>query len=361
MTASEYDKITKQMEDLYKRAKTAEITLPVSIQNDLNLLFSTTKLGFREVAFLVIIARLLKPTYKASRNFYACNPRPFYEGPMAAFLSTRRIPHMKSGPLNVAKAAVALNAQWARQRRPKSAADAVVRLVQYIEKATKDQLTSLGVVFMQRLSKEALRIAELKTELPPDADPDRLSKICRRLIEETPDAGNTPQRIAGLLLECYHSTLNTGVMVSGHTDRASVTNTTSKKPGDIVEEKNGSGLFAVYEVTVKAFDNQRVGESHQAIQAYNARENTSISEVIVICRESDVHGEAIESADGMLGVLNHNGIIYYFLDIFQWVSSRIVGMPQKARKDFAKKLNDYINLPNTSEKVKELWRELNAA
>jgi hypothetical protein len=69
----------------------------------------------------------------------------------------------------------------------------------------------------------------------------------------------------------------------------------------MVEEKAGVGIAAVYEITVKRFDNQRTKKSHQAIQAYNSREKAAICEVIVICRESDLPEDAVQVADGRDG------------------------------------------------------------
>jgi hypothetical protein len=73
----------------------------------------------------------------------------------------------------------------------------------------------------------------------------------------------------------------------------------------MVEEKAGVGIAAVYEITVKRFDNQRTKKSHQAIQAYNSREKAAIREVVVICRESDLPEDTVQVADGTLGVLSH--------------------------------------------------------
>lgn len=86
------------------------------------------------------------------------------------------------------------------------------------------------------------------------------------MIDGAPDSGNTPQRIFGFLLESYHTSIHTGIIVSGADDSASATSTTSKKPGDINEEGADGSIYRVYEVTVKPFDLSRIIDSYDCIK-----------------------------------------------------------------------------------------------
>ena len=51
-------------------------------------------------------------------------------------------------------------------------------------------------------------------------------------------------------------------------------------------------------------------------------------------------------------------IKYYYIDIYEWISSRLHHMTNCGRKNFHKDLDNYISEANTAEKVKLLWNEL---
>src|SRR5690606_24939467 len=104
-----------------------------------------------------------------------------------------------------------------------------------------------------------------------------------------PDAGNTPQRIVGLLMKTYHEAFGTGLNVTGHEDGASVTNATSKKPGDITIEKANGDILQVFEVTVKPFSKQRMRESYETVRIYDKYSGSKIVEVTVICDKINCH------------------------------------------------------------------------
>jgi hypothetical protein len=142
-----------------------------------------------------------------------------------------------------------------------------------------------------------------------------------------------------------------------------VTSTTSKKPGDITEEQIDGTVLTVYEVTVKGFGSQRVGESYDTLCAYGELAGTPIREVIVICRDADVHPGAQLGADESalyLGRVEYQDVTYHFVDIYEWIIGQLARMPPEARFNFHEKLSDYIGDPNTSEKVKRRWGELKA-
>ena len=50
--------------------------------------------------------------------------------------------------------------------------------------------------------------------------------------------------------------------------------------------------------------------------------------------------------------------MYYFLDIYEWISDRLHHMTQAGRINFYNNLNSYISDINTAENVKILWGEL---
>jgi hypothetical protein len=211
--------------------------------------------------------------------------------------------------------------------------------------------------------REASRVAALTVEASPQSDPQYLYELCADLMDEVPDGGNTPQRIVGLLMEAYHDELQTGLVVQGHLDSASVTSTTSKKPGDITEEQLDGTVLAVYEVTVKPFGAQRVGESYDTVCRYGEEVGAPIHEVTVVCRQADVHPNAVvgdEPSALYLGKVEYQDVTYHFVDIYEWTIGQLSRMPADARLGFHEKLSDYVADPNTSESVKVCWAELTA-
>jgi hypothetical protein len=357
-TASERNqRVTEILNELFKRADSSKPDSSHLPPRDLEKLFSTDSWGFREIVLVIVVARLLDESYQATKSFYDCNPRALFEGPIRDALLSRAIPHRKSGPLNIAKATERIDSQWAAQRRPQDVAEVVVRLVNVIDSLSEEDLKNFAANFLTRFLNEAKRIESLTIEVSPDSDPINLFRICRQLIIEAPDGGNTPQRIVGFLLETYHEELKTGVLVSGHLDRASVTNTTSKKPGDILETLEDGTILQIFEVTVKRFDAARIRDSSDSVKAILGDQH---SEVIVICREDDLPDNVTDDNDSglYLGSLEFEGLIYRFIDIYEWIIAQLIRMPPNVRVVFYKKLQDYISEPNTAERVKVLWRRL---
>ncbi|MGX8236798.1 hypothetical protein [Exiguobacterium undae] len=326
---------------------------------DLDNLFSTPVWGFREITLVIGVASLLNQNYRASSGFYECNPRPLFESSIRESLVKYNIPHRKSGPLNVAKATQGINNEWAAQRKPKKVAESVVNLVNLIESYSTDEIKNLMTALVKRLLKEAIRVEAIKVVTDPKEDPLFLYNISERLINEVPDGGNTPQRIIGYLLSSYHETLKTGIDVSGHEDSASTTNTTSKKPGDIQEKSTDIGIFNIYEVTVKSFDQQRIDDSFQSVIQYDIDKDNTIQSILVICRIKDCPSN-IERLNPLpyIGKINKGHVTYHFIDIYGWIMSKLLAMPVASRLMFHSLINDYISHPNTSEKVKILWKEL---
>ena len=227
--------------------------------------------------------------YHASFELYKCNPRAIYEGPIKEFLIDNNIPHRKSGPLNVAKATEGINSAWAVQRRPRDVAENVVQIVNVLESERNNGIVeNIGISLLRRLISETKRVEKLSITITPSSNPEWLFHLSYELIIKTPDAGNTPQKIAALLLWNHHLATHTRIRVTGGDDRASVTSTTSKKPGDVNEESSETGeIFKVYEITVKPFDLARIRDSYDCIKIYNENNNTNLNEIVVICRPED--------------------------------------------------------------------------
>ncbi len=352
------------LDSLYNRAINDTFIIDESpFSSSMDKLFSTSAWGFREILLVVIVGMKLDRSFRASARFYDCHPRAIYEGPIKEFLIEKNIPHRKSGPLNVAKSAVGLDMTWAAQRKPFTAAEGVVELINYIEGVSTDTindcLDTVGIALLRRLMAHTRSLQNLSVDIEFFADSNFLYHLCYELIVKAPDAGNTPQRIAAYLLKNYHKSMNTGIVVTGGDDRASVTSTTSKKPGDINEESTEGVIYKVYEVTVKHFDLARIRDSFDCVSIYNDENNANIHEIIVICRKEDCPTDMHSSGmHGYLGYYEYQDVIYYYWDIFEWMANILQMMIPEGRIGFYRDLNTYIDDINTSTNVKTIWRNL---
>lgn len=329
-------------------------------QADLDAVVACRTRGFREILLTVVIARLLDPSFR-STSLYSCNPRALYEGPIRAELDARRIPRGKSGPLNIAKATQALDGTWAAQRRPKAVATQVVRLATRVDQMSRAELMAFGSALAAGLLREARRMAELDVVLQPEEDPVALAELVTNMIVQTPDGGNTPQRIVGLLLDTRERATGSSAEVLGLDDSASVTSTTAKKLGDLALQLPDGTVAAPMEVTVKPFTEARAMEAAESAHEYAAANETQVMEILVVCRPEDIHPDA-RGADSsaLMGVYEKDGVVFYFINVFDWVLAQLLEMPARARIEFHARVDEYVRRPSTSETVKRAWRELHA-
>ncbi|MGM9641866.1 MAG: hypothetical protein ACI3XI_01520 [Eubacteriales bacterium] len=362
MTVTERNnKVIQILQSFYDKAMDKDFVIDESLYKvDLDGLFNTAVWGFREIVLVVLVAMKLNPSYKPSEELYECNPRALFEGPIKEFLIDNRIPHRKSGPLNVAKATQGLNDNWAAQRRPKDAADHVVKIIKLLESSASVLVDYIGVSLLRKLIAESVYFEEFNVDRDPSSDPEVLFYLCDELIHKAPDAGNTPQKISALLLKNYHFGLRTGVVVTGGDDRASVTSTTSKKPGDVNEENPEGAILKVYEITVKPFDIARIRDSYDCLKIYEENSGKFISEVIVVCRPEDCPAEMKKSNLHLcMGSYSYNEITYYYWNISEWIAETLQRMTAESRELFYLELNSYVSDFNTAETVKKLWQSLN--
>ena len=343
------EKIHKLLVQLLREGKKNRAVISDTLKDEVESLFTTHIWGHREIVLTIIMGMLFDHRYHASKDLYACNPRSIYEKPIRTFFREHGIPHKKSGPLNVAKNSKRISNEWANNKRGDDIAKNVVRIVKTLETMDRNELEYFASAYIVRYAKEAGRVKRLSYTPTASEDPIQLSNLAETLIVNVPDGGATPQIIVGLLIETANKNRGNAVTVSGHLDSVSTTNTTSKKSGDIIEQLPSGNL--VYEITVKKFDADRLRESYEAIKANPNTAN--VQQVFVISRPQDVHPEAASLGSSIiLGLLVHEDVVYYFVNLFEWIRSTLLFMTPKGRAVFHNALIDHINETNTSEKVK---------
>lgn len=360
------NRVIEIMNRLYQKATTTEPSDDEDFSDKIEQLFKTNVWGFREVVLTITVAMLDKidfPDFKASVDFYTCNPRAIYEQPMKTVLIEKNLPHRQSGPLNVAKGQHNLDEEWIskRSKSDQPTCRAAVELIQLME-SDKTSIEPVGVSIMRHLLTEKKELKQLDVEINPTSDPYFLYHACARLIIMATDGGNTPQRICGYLLESFHKSMQTNIVVTGSNDSASTTSTTSKKPGDLNEETSDGTILNVYEITVKPFNESRVRDSYNCIMSYNSEHGTNLNEIIVICRPEDCHPDmqTTDSLKGTMGSYLYNGINYRYWNIFEWLSFTLQHTPADGREMFYTELNNYISDINTSQSVKECWKQIHS-
>jgi hypothetical protein len=335
--------------------------IPTEVNSDLELVFNSEKRSFREIVFTINLARILDLNFKSTKDLYACNPRPVYEQGIKPILDSNGVPCTQSGPLNVTKATKAITDQWAAMKSPKEVGMATYRLAKYIDSLDKSGLEILASSMGRLLKKDAIHVTSLNIKSDPSSDSSVLQEISRTLIIEALDGGNTAQRVIGTLLDLHKEISSSSTIVNGTEDSASTTNLTSKKVGDLSVYKKTGSVISIYEVTLKEFTEQRISECSQSLIGNLGNEAGSKSEVIVLCRQEDMPSIAISAAEKgiVLGIFTDKfGIRYNFIDLFQWVSIRILELDQEFRAEYFSRLESYVNRVKTPLKVKSKWAEI---
>ena len=203
----------------------------------------------------------------------------------------------------------------------------------------------------------ARKTADLFVEVDLTQDLGYLIGVSCQLMVEALSAGNTAQRLVGLILEIQSSEAQT---IEGTMDAASAINTTSKKAGDLIIYEEG-GDPRVIEVTQKAFDSQRMEDSYDSVRAMDETFGTETREVVVLCREDDVPGSAEKTDDhtavaiAYFGSASRLDLTFEFVDIFEWVATQLSTMTESQRLEYHQQLSQYVADPNTSSTVKKVW------
>jgi hypothetical protein len=354
------EKIRQIMGRLFKKAEKSGFTeLPEAQENLLGTIFKTRAWGFREILLVITIAKLVDPSYSATNDFYGCNPRAIYEGPIRSELASRGIPRRKSGPLNIAKATKSIDGHWAAQREPKDAADAVVQLVKAIEKMNQKTLINFATRLHAKFLGEGGRVAKLVYSPTLKITRSNLIELSIDLINNVPDEGNTPQKICGELIRLDAAFNDENIEVLGAEDEACTTSTTSKKPGDVVVLRKGEKEpLKVYEISVKKIDENRLDDCVEAVSDYSKQNGAAIREVFFLCRAEDISLDSFKHKESdFFGTYIYEGIEFHFFDIFSWIKHKIADLPYKAASSFFSCLKDYVSNENRSESVKLFWRK----
>ncbi len=304
--------------------------------------------GFRCVVVTALTGLHLNENYDPLNNFYGCNPRSIFEGGIWYALQENGVPCGKSDPLNVAKNVDQLNEDWAKGRRPQSAAMAAVRFLRIVMDAGKSKRARLIDYFFFRLWKYAesvtgYQLAEIKQST------ESKQRLGNQLVEFTlryPESGNLPQYLVSQLLAAVFRTSE--VEVVGGEESVFGTNTTSKKPADIWLEIEGNETN-LYEITVKPVSKKRLDDS---LDALNSTGHLNHS-VTFICRlPDDVTELAITD-----GSYTYKGKRFDFVDYQAFCCSLCALLDDEEFSIVLKNIADFVQDMHISMKTKTGWNE----
>jgi hypothetical protein len=327
---------------------------------DIDLVFSCEKRSFREVVFTITIARIIDKEYKSTIDLYYCNPRSIYEQGIKPILEINNIPCTQSGPLNITKATKSISLDWAAMKSPKDIGLATYRIAKIIDSLDFKDLKNIAEYMGYLFKEDSELVQSLVIEQDAISDVFNLLNISNKLISEAVDGGNTAQRVVGILLNINKKMFKQEVNILGAEDSASTTNLTSKKIGDISICNNEKQFISIYEITLKKFNDQRISECSKSIVSRLGIKNSMGIEVTVLCRVSDIPDTYIVDKNSLVigQHVDKYGIVYNFINIFEWMSLKILDLNNKYRGEYFNNIQDYVNMKNTSIKVKSKWKEL---
>ena len=304
--------------------------------------------GFRGVVVTALVGMHLNDDYDPLEDFYGCSPRSIFEGGIWYALQENGIPCGKSDPLNVAKNANQLNEEWARGRRPQTAAMAVVGFLRIVTNANKLKKSRLIDYFFFRLWAYAQRVAAYELA---DVEVSSTSRqdVGSRLIDFTlkyPESGNLPQFLVAQLLESVFQESNVDVI--GGKESVFGTNTTSKKPADVWLEIGGIETN-LYEITVKKVSKKRLDDSLDALQS-TGHLNMPVT---FICRLPEDVGELkVEN-----GCFNYKGKDFDFVDYKSFCCSLFALLTDENLNFVLQNIAGFVEDMHISMKTKAGWNE----
>lgn len=347
------------IERLFFPSSSSNIDLS-SFAIDLDVIFASSSLGFRELLATVVYGMTLNNQYNPRECLYDCHPRALYEMDIRPVLRARGVPCGQSGPLNVAKATQALNNQWAAQRRPREHAEALLRVVDRLLTENRRILPVFAAHLGERFTALALEVVESQNSLTAVESAVALTETLQALLTEHPLGGWTPQFVCGALLE---SALRDDISatVDGVRDSVSSTNRTSKKVGDFCVMRNHLPA-QIYEVTVKEFSLQRVGEALQSLESFFDGNIPLDTIVYVLCRPQDIPATLTRATSrGYLGELESGGVVFEFIDIYEWISLTVVNLSLDRRRDVHNEVQEFLNGPRIASEVRHWWASAHSA
>lgn len=349
-----HDRARTLVDGWLKAAKSVEDIKPNEYRQErriLEELIPVKAAGFRGIVLTAIVGKQLDPNYDPATDFYDSSPRTLFEKGIYYALQEHRVPCGKSDPLNVAKNAQVIDANWAKGRRPEAAAMAAVKYIGLIQKnwdndEYRDDLISM---FFNRLWEyaEFCMSADVPLAAFEGTPPVRIAAKLAKFTADFPEGGATPQLVVGTLIAKLREGDQKYAKVDGVHESVFGTNTTSKKPADIWEEMADGSIGELYEVTAKPIDKKRLEDCVESLKAMDLGGKI----VTFICRlPQDVSTLAI--ADN---TLLYQGALFQFIDINSFIRTIFCILSPEIQAEVIEAVDEFVKDTNRKIEVKNGW------
>ncbi|WP_281302216.1 MULTISPECIES: hypothetical protein [unclassified Iodidimonas] len=340
--------------DWLQSAKVGETIRPDQFQHErkiLEELIPVNTAGFRGIVLTAIVGKQLNPNYDPTQDFYGSSPRTLFEKGIYYALRDSRVPCGKSDPLNVAKNQQVIDANWARGRRPESAALAAVEYISLIQSnwENEEYRHNLIALFFSRLWQyaEFCMSADVPIAEFEGTPPVRIASKLAKFTADFPEGGATPQIVVGTLISKLREGDENYSTVGGVFESVFGTNTTSKKPADVWEEMADGSIGQLYEITAKPVDEKRLDDCVESLKAMDLGGKI----VTFICRlPQDVSTLAVSD-----GILLHGGVLFQFLDINDFIKTTFCILPTLQQSEVIAAVDKFVKDTNRKTEVKTGW------
>lgn len=310
-------------------------------------LIETNAKGFRGVVVTALTGMHLSPSYDPLNDFYGCKPRAIFEQGIWYALQDSEVPCGQSDPLNVAKNVDVLDENWAKGKRPESAAMAVVRFLRMVVNNFSEREQLIRYFFFKLLmysrTVASYQIATIHQNLSSRQD------VGSKLVAFTlayPESGVLPQfLVAQLLVASFQEST---VKVLGGEESVFGTNITSKKPADIWLEHQGLETN-LYEITVKPVTHKRLDDSISALSSTGHLNHS----VTFICRFPD----NIQDLSVTNGSYKYKGKVFDFVDYKNFCLSLFALITDAQFSVVLANMSTLVKDKQTSLKTKTGWND----
>lgn len=339
------DKVTK-LDSSYFSSRIDGIQ---SLSQTLDRLIDVKSMGFRGVVATALTGRYLNKSYDPLNDFYGCNPRSIFEkGIFYGF--DGRVPCGKSDPLNVAKNISVLDEEWAKGKRPATAAMAAVTFLNEVMNSSDEREEILVDFFFFKLKKYADSVTKIPIAYPKETGLSNqlfASKLVS-FVNTYPESGTIPQFVIyRILCQVYDKS---SIDVVGGDESVFGTNTTSKKPADLWLSVNDSPVN-LFEITLKKVDYKRLDDCIQSLSSVGMLAH----QVSFICR---LPVDVAELGAYQDGTIKYNGKTFNFVDIDNFIRSMIVLLTGPQIRALQMNLVGFIGDINRPVVTKKGWTEI---
>ena len=319
------------------------------VADAIDIVFSSNTQAFREVLLGCLLARIQDKAINIRRPYVsqgddAYNGRTLDERVVNPILQKKRIPSSRGPFLSVFRRSVEFSLSTRDGVRDKSAYDAFLATIEFIENTEKDAALREALNFVAFRFIELREAAIVPLTRIQRMSLEQISDLTSRLLA-VPSGGRLP--VYGVVATFHaidrHFNLGWDIRWQG----INVADSASGVGGDIVITSDNSVLLAA-EVTERLIDRNRV------VETFNSKIGPHGIEDYLFFVHSDTQPpEAVQQVRQYFA----QGHEINFVAIASWVVSVLATIGSRGRSHFIDKFLELLELPDTPVAVKVAWNE----